>query len=205
MAIGRRERARQEKQDRIFAAAADLFDTHGFDRVTTQQIAERADIGAGTLFRYAASKGELFLMVYNRRFAAAVEAGSQAAQREADLTAAVCAQIEPVLTWAGDLDDAAHYQRELLFGDASEPYRAEGLAIVADLERRIAELLLTARPGTARQAHRGARSVFAVLNLLLVQPLNPLHPDDDATTELRAQVAQIVAGYLHTVPEAPAG
>ena len=66
-AVGRRERAKQDKRARIFAAAAALFAEHGFERVTTQQIADRADVGAGTLFQYASTKGELFLMVYNGR------------------------------------------------------------------------------------------------------------------------------------------
>lgn len=203
---GRRERARQEKQHRIFTAAAELFAERGFERVTTQEIAERADVGAGTLFRYAANKGELFLMVYNERLAEAVQAGAVAAAREPEVTAAVCALVEPMLVWARELDNAADYQRELLFGPATERYRAEGLAIIADLEERIAARLLLATPGPAAEtgcaARRAARTVFAVLNLLLVQPLNSLHPDDDATAELRAQVEQVVRGYLATLPNA---
>lgn len=196
---GRRERAKQDKHARIFSAAAALFAEHGFERVTTQQIAERADVGAGTLFRYAATKGELFLMVYNERFAAAVESGTLAAREHTDRTDAVHALVEPVLRWAHGLGDSADYQRELLFGPAGERYRGEGLAIVADLQSRIAALLLAGdpapTPGTLREAHRAARSVFAVLNLLLVQPLNDLHPASDASTELRAQIAQVVRGY----------
>lgn len=46
-----------------------------------------------------------------------------------------------------------------------------------------------------REAARAARSVFAVLNLLLVEPLNDLHTGDDPSAELRAQVAQIVRGF----------
>ncbi len=206
---GRRERAKRDKRDRIFAAATALFTEHGFDLVTTQQIAERADVGAGTLFRYASTKGELFLMVYNERFAAAVEAGTRAAADEDDRTAAVCALVEPVLTWARGLGASADYQRELLFGPAGVRYRDEGLAIVAELETRIAELLHPGRAttdvATVREARRAARSVFAVLNLLLVQPFNDLHPEADPTPELRAQIAQVVRGYLATVEawEAP--
>ncbi len=205
---GRRERAKQDKRARIFSAASALFTEHGFERVTTQQIADRADIGTGTLFRYAATKGELFLMVCNERFAAAVDAGSGAARQHTDPIDAVHALVEPVLTWARNLGHAADYQRELLFGPSGERYRDEGLAVVADLQARITELLLAARPDpgtgtstgahTAREAHRAARSVFAVLNLLLVQPLNHLHPDSDASVELHAQIAQIVRGYVAT-------
>ena len=63
--VGRRERNKQDKLDRITAAARELFAEHGVDEVTTQQIADKADIGAGTLFLYAKTKGELLLLVQN--------------------------------------------------------------------------------------------------------------------------------------------
>jgi AcrR family transcriptional regulator len=63
-APGRRERNKQEKLDRIVAAARHLFDTKGFAETTTQEIAERADIGTGTLFLYAKSKEDLLIMVF---------------------------------------------------------------------------------------------------------------------------------------------
>ncbi|MGP3708967.1 helix-turn-helix domain-containing protein [Gordonia paraffinivorans] len=37
----------------------------GFSAVTTQEVSARAGVAAGTLFRYAATKSELLLMVYN--------------------------------------------------------------------------------------------------------------------------------------------
>jgi len=197
-ATGRRERNKREKRDRILAAATALFEERGFENVTTQQIADRADIGAGTLFRYAASKGELFLMVYNARFAAAVSEGETLSALSDDPASAVCALVEPVLVWAAGFSDSADYQRALLFGAASEPYRAEGLAVVKRLEDGIAARLVAYDGATVRpqDAARAARSVFAILNLLLVQPLNELHPDTDPRRELRAQITQIVAGLL---------
>ncbi|MGA8788453.1 MAG: helix-turn-helix domain-containing protein, partial [Paenarthrobacter sp.] len=51
--LGRRERNKQEKLDRITAAARELFTQYGVDEVTTQQVAEKADVGSGTLFLYA--------------------------------------------------------------------------------------------------------------------------------------------------------
>ncbi|MBX3446672.1 MAG: TetR/AcrR family transcriptional regulator [Parvibaculaceae bacterium] len=62
--LGRRERNKQEKLDRILAAARELFAAKGFSDTTTQEIAERADIGTGTLFLYAKSKEDLLIMVF---------------------------------------------------------------------------------------------------------------------------------------------
>jgi len=62
--MGRRERNKQEKLDRILAAAKDLFAAKGFNETTTQEIADRADIGTGTLFLYAKTKEDLLIMVF---------------------------------------------------------------------------------------------------------------------------------------------
>jgi len=62
---GRRERNKREKRARIVAAAKALFETKGFADTTTQEIAEKADIGTGTLFLYAKSKEELLVMVFS--------------------------------------------------------------------------------------------------------------------------------------------
>lgn len=62
---GRRERNKLEKRARIVAAARALFGSKGFADTTTQEIAEKADIGTGTLFLYAKSKEELLVMVFS--------------------------------------------------------------------------------------------------------------------------------------------
>ena len=61
---GRRERNKQEKLNRILVAARALFRAKGFEGTTTQEIAEAADIGSGTLFLYAKSKEDLLVMVF---------------------------------------------------------------------------------------------------------------------------------------------
>lgn len=63
--VGRRERNKQEKLVRIVGAARQLFRDRGFAETTTQQIAEAADIGTGTLFLYARSKEDLLVLVFS--------------------------------------------------------------------------------------------------------------------------------------------
>ena len=79
MPIGRRERAKQDKRERIMAAARELFAEHGVGGVTTQQVADRADVAIGTLYLYASTKAELLIMVQNQKFAAAIDNGMSAA------------------------------------------------------------------------------------------------------------------------------
>lgn len=202
--VGRRATNMREKRARIRAAATALFGELGFDGVTTQQISDQADIAAGTLFRYASSKSELFLMVYNEELRMAIADGVQSAKGEPDVETAVAALVEPVLTRAQRTRDADIYQRELLFGPPDEQYRSEGLALVDDLEAAVADRMLVACGGDSavrevrHAAARAARSVFAVLNLLLVQPRAEGHADD-SLEELRAQTHQIVKGFLASI------
>src|SRR5689334_23700284 len=87
--LGRRERNKQAKLERITAAASELFAEHGVDEVTTQEIADQADIGTGTLFLYAKTKGELLLLVQNSTYADALAQGTSAAESIPDVLDAV--------------------------------------------------------------------------------------------------------------------
>lgn len=200
---GRRARNTRRTRARIVEAAAELFRLHGFDGVTTQEVSRRADIATGTLFRYASSKGELFLLVFNEELERALDEGERAAADQDDVTDAVTALVSSVLVGAGRTANSADYQRELLFGGPGQPHREAGLRLVERLEQRVAQRLLSAAdPAAARQVHvvlaaeRAARSVFAVLNLQLVQPQTGAHPDRDPGLELREQIGQIVTGFL---------
>lgn len=132
----RRERNKAEKRDRIFAAAATLFESRGFDSVTTAEIAAAADVGAGTIFRYAASKGELLLMVLNARLRE-----QPRIPEGLGIEDSVCLAIEPLLAVAiGHPQNFAAYQREVMFGPVGD-HRTEALAGIIDLERRVGTLL----------------------------------------------------------------
>ncbi len=82
---GRRDRNMREKRRRIFDAATALFDERGYHAVTTQEVSERADIAVGTLFRYAATKNELLLLIYNEKLRHALERGAERARHSDDL------------------------------------------------------------------------------------------------------------------------
>ncbi len=140
--LGRRERNKQAKLERITAAASELFAEHGVDEVTTQQIADAADIGTGTLFLYAKTKGELLLLVQNAHYAAALAGGRVSAGQEADAVGAVMALLAPIVACnRAQVDNGRTYLREMVFGDPSEPRHAEALAIVGQTEAAVAAIL----------------------------------------------------------------
>jgi AcrR family transcriptional regulator len=194
-AVGRRERHKTEKRSRIFNAAEALFAEHGYAAVTTQQIADRADVAIGTLFRYAATKPELLLMVYNEIFSAAITAGTEHAAALSDPLEKVMAQVGPVAD-AGQQNEEniAVYQRELLFGPPGDQFHAEGLAAVARLELRLAEILAAAGDTSPPTAAAGAaRAIFAAVHMHIARSIKD--PALVSSVSLRDQVAVIVAGY----------
>lgn len=64
---------KQELRERILAAALQVFARHGFAGATMATIAERAGLGTASLYRYYASKGELFDAVITPELAARFE------------------------------------------------------------------------------------------------------------------------------------
>lgn len=61
---GRRERNKLDKEARIRAAARELFIQKGYEATTFREVADRADVGFGTVFAYAVDKAGLLAMVY---------------------------------------------------------------------------------------------------------------------------------------------
>ena len=59
--ISRRERHAAARKKRILDAAARVFARKGYERATTKEIADEADVGEGTIYSYFASKRDLLL------------------------------------------------------------------------------------------------------------------------------------------------
>jgi AcrR family transcriptional regulator len=55
---------RNERRQKILAAAAELFGANAYDSVQMRDVAARAEVGKPTLYRYFPSKEELFLEVF---------------------------------------------------------------------------------------------------------------------------------------------
>ena len=150
--VGRRERNKQAKLERITAAASELFAEHGVDDVTTQQIADKADIGTGTLFLYARTKGELLLLVQNAAYAAALERGRADAETVPDVVDAVLSIVEPIVHCnRTQIDNGRTYLREMVFGDPEEPHHGAALAIAGQTQEAIAAVLRRDEPDRGRR------------------------------------------------------
>ena len=187
--VGRRERNKQQKLDRITAAASELFAVHGVEEVTTQQIADKADIGAGTLFLYAKTKGELLLLVQNTKYAQALEQGRADAEAVPDLLDAVMAIVRPIVECnRSQIDNGRTYLREMVFGDPQEPRHGEALAIVAQAEAAIAAVLRRDERVAQGEAATLAHIVSAVMFLSMAVSTNVGLSVEEIVQDIRGQV-----------------
>jgi AcrR family transcriptional regulator len=193
--VGRRERNKQQKLDRITAAARELFAERGVDEVTTQEIADKADIGAGTLFLYAKSKGELLLLVQNSTYAEALERGKSAAGSIADTLDAVMAIVRPVVECnRKQIDNGRTYLREIVFGDPEEPQHRNALGLTVQTEEAIADVLRRDERTSVKDAAIRAHIISAIMFLSMAATINIANPVDDVVQEIRNQVRALLPG-----------
>lgn len=197
-ATGRRERNKQDKLRRITAAAQELFAERTEQDITTQEVADRADVATGTLFLYARNKGELLLLAHNASYADALELGAARAAAASDpLTAVMAIVTEVVACNRAHAANGRSYLREMVFGDPTEPHHAEALRLSRATEEAIASCL--ARTGTGadgtddvRAADR-ARVVTAVMFLAMASPLAASAPTERVCADIERQLAIVLA------------
>ena len=191
--LGRRERNKLDKLARITAAAGELFATRGVDDVTTQEIADRADIGAGTLFLYAKTKGELLLLVQNSTYAGALERGRADAVAAEGVLAGVLAVVRPVVECnRKQVDNGRTYLREIVFGDPEEPHHREALTLTTQTEHLVAEVIARDRRVAPEAAATLAHVVSAIMFVSMAASLNAARSVDEIIDEITAQVSLIL-------------
>lgn len=191
--LGRRERNKQEKLDRITAAARELFTQYGVDEVTTQQVAEKADVGSGTLFLYAKTKAELLLLVHNAKYAQALDAGVEAAAAEVAVLDAVMAIIRPIIECNRvQIENGRTYLREIVFGDPAEPHHAEALSLTMRTEEAIAGVLGRDGQLLARDPAKLARIVSAIMFVSMASSATVEMPDAQVGDEIRDQISVLL-------------
>ncbi|MFK7831171.1 MAG: TetR/AcrR family transcriptional regulator [Congregibacter sp.] len=195
--MGRRERAKKEKLRRIMEAARYLFEAQGFDKTTTQQIADRADIGTGTLFLYTESKEDLLVMVFERDMqeqATRVFSKTSGAQPPVDQ---VCAVFREMMDYhAQDLEISEVLLRTLVMAPVDEHRQSVHAELMATIFDGLAQITLVAQKNgiTPRQLDPGiaARSMFSCYYLGLVRWLTGQNTRAAFEERLRLQCAQIL-------------
>ena len=191
--VGRRERNKQDKLDRIMAAATALFAERGVSEVTTQEIADHADIGTGTLFLYAKTKGELLLMVQNSLYADALDRGRAGAAEEDEPVAALMALLRPIVECnRSHAENGRVYLREMAFGDSFDQHRATALRIAGETSDAVAATIV--RTGLASpDAAQALAGLIEGRMFLVMAGSGPDVPTDDVVRLLARSIEVLVA------------
>ena len=121
-----RERKQQRAREQIVEAAYALFAERGFAQVTVTDIAERAEVGRTTFFRYFGDKQEVLFADEQRLIDAFAAATGSSGPAPRDLPDAL-----------RQLGDLARAHQDLVLGDAAAfPVRQRLIATVPELQDR---------------------------------------------------------------------
>lgn len=202
--LGRRERAKADKQARIVAAARALLLAKGYDVMTMAEVARDADVAIGTVFQYAATKPELLMLVvarewgetaFGRTRSVAAATRPAAGAEEAPMGAAEAAireVLEPFARVARERPElSVAAAREVIFG-APGPHRDEVLALVDRVEQAVAGVIEAA--GGAARAGAAARLVVSGWLMELNRTRTGRAGRDDIDARLSALIAIAVRG-----------
>jgi AcrR family transcriptional regulator len=148
------ERKRRQARQRIIQAARELFLERGFDDVSVGDIAERAEVGRTTFFRYFGDKQEVVFALEQElleTITAAAQADDTPAARNA--TEAV-EQLRPILLalCAQATADPEAYTRHFQLIDQHPELRARDAVKMQQIADRLSDLLI----------HRGSDEATAV-------------------------------------------
>lgn len=141
--MSRRARRREETLRRIEEAGWRLFTTQGYEATSTREIAEAADIAAGTLFNYFPEKRSLLIHLMQRQVDAVAD-GAFASMAPSTLDRELT-HVFSALTrfYASERRLSRVFIKELLFTDGE--LRAESAAWTFGLVKRIASLVVSAQ------------------------------------------------------------
>jgi AcrR family transcriptional regulator len=195
--IGRRARRKTETLHRIERAGWKLFKTRGYEATSTREIADAADIAAGTLFNYFPEKRSLLIHLMQRyvdRVATEAFETLRSSTLEQDLI-----HVFDSLTdaYARERRLSRVFVKELLFTDGDG--RAGSAAWTFELVQRIADVVRSAqRRGEldpSIEPMEVAQQVFSAHYFGLVTWLGGTIPSRDAQEEqFRALLRLLLRG-----------
>ena len=135
----RRARRKNETLQRIERAGWELFRTRGYEATSTREIADAADIAAGTLFNYFPEKRSLLIHLMQRYVDAAAE-GAFASLRASTLESDLLHVFEALTdAYAAERRLSRVFVKELLFTDGDG--RAGSAAWTFELVKRVATIV----------------------------------------------------------------
>lgn len=191
----RRERHKQQRLERIKAAAWELFTTQGYEQTTIRQISDLADVGVGTVNVLGGDKAGLLIKVFQEIIQTRL--GELTIDELAPLEDRIYDALNHFLTFYEDKKDLLrHYLRETLYGNRPPEELQEDLARSAMLMNLIAGWVVqgqqagTLRPDANPQVF--SQSVFSSYMMVLQSWLTGFYSLDDLRHNMRLNLKNSV-------------
>lgn len=194
-----RKEPRQERSratfDAIVSAAAEVFDRMGYDRTTTDAIAERAGVSVGSLYQYFPTKDAVLRKLAEHHIAAIVRALTPVildSDVSTDLTTFLSALTERYFA----VRRKAPRLFQVLYEQAPIPetLQARVLEVEAAARNGVASYLRVA-PEVARDPDLSAAMVMVALEALTVRLI--IYPPPGCDVEaLQGEAVAMLRGYL---------
>jgi AcrR family transcriptional regulator len=196
---GRREANKRDKQRRIIEAARKLFLEKGFERTTTSEIAITANVAAGTVFTYAATKEELLIQVFHSEMSQSIRTALPKALERSGLTERTIGFLEAFIVYfERDLPLGRALMREL--GFVRTQAQREKVEDMFDLTQiGLIEILRRAQiegeisPDVSLPA--AASNIFAIFYLYLGPYLSGMLDRGQYDRQLRSGLEALAAGF----------
>jgi AcrR family transcriptional regulator len=186
--------------DAIVTAAAEMFERLGYERTTTDAVAERAGVSVGSLYQYFPTKDALLRKLAERHIAEIVRAltpvilDSDASTELGAFLSALTRRYFGVRRRAPRLFQVLYEQAPI-----PESLQARVLEVEAAARTGVANYLRVA-PEVARDPDVGAAMVMVTLEALTVRLI--IYPPPDCDVEaLQGETVAMLLGYL-TQPSA---
>jgi AcrR family transcriptional regulator len=193
-----KEREREVRKELILSAARDLFAHKEFKSVTVREIAKKAGVSPGTIYRYYRNLDELFLDIF---FRGALEITLRV--DKADGESADCSLQRFCEIYVGYLNENMTFYQMMshfmLGGNLSVDATERLNPIMRELMRRIETILEHA--GIRKQTRLYAHALFSSLNGIMISyaryPGRDLNEIRRHTLRLARIVAQCFERNLH--------
>ncbi|MDO4263635.1 MAG: TetR/AcrR family transcriptional regulator, partial [Deinococcus sp.] len=154
MTSSRRQRAKQDKQERIYAAAWELLCTQGYGATTVRQIADAAGVSVGTVMGYGGhtgDKGGLLRALFRRALAQRL-AGPQPPAPGQSLSAYLDGVFAPFWEFYREQPELSSvFVQQVLYEQSAEERRADAEQVAALTGHLAAQLAAQQRSGQLRR------------------------------------------------------
>jgi AcrR family transcriptional regulator len=191
---GRRERQKQDREQRILAAARSLFDRKGYAATSMEEVAARAGLAVGTLYNYFPSKDQLLFAISRTDTEHLLRVGERIlADPPDDPVEAICALTEVMVQ--GITTGERRLWRELFVASIAAPDTLGARLFALDL-RLIAQVTamidwLKAR-GAVDASVESARAAGLFYGICLTWVIAFATRDDLTIETMRAEISESV-------------